>query len=704
MTADATPALAVQYARLDDETWIALANRGLLRRARKDLAADPPALIGVDGDAVVIGSSGQVVRLDDGGPVTAVCDCPATGICRHIITAGLWLAEQAPDPETIDNPTSDTATIAPEGTDAEGIDPERIGSGKLATAALDTATTAASGLDDLLRLDRAALLAHAGRDGYRWARDRAVALDEQRLTVLPDGLVRIELPNPAVTLHFPGGALSAMVPTGPVGNPARIQVCAVLSVQRAVGVTVGDPGPLEPTPAERRRLTARREMYAALRRLLLDTVALGTTHVSQALVDRYAAAAITAQAGDHFRLAAALRRLAYHFGAVLDRTAGAGEEQVPTELATTLALLTALEADDDPPERLLGSGRTGYSDVGDLRLVGFGAYPWRTASGYLGITALFWDLDGRRFLTYTDTRPENVGAFDPVEQYRRNDPVWPGLPTLATATGVRFTLHAAKTNEAGRLSRATQTHAVVTDEPAGGLTAAQFAAALDGLPVPVTDWSHLAAAGDGPALLDPPVPNADWTLLSPEAFGVPYFDEIGQILYRPVVDIRGAELLLRLPYTDLSDHAVRRLEGVDPAPGTLVVGRRTRRDGVETLLPLSLIDPAPERANPVDALHFDPPTAGARGPRSRPSRSAAAPTAVAAGPLDRFADWLIRAMERGTTGREAVVSDELGEQVERLRRAGFSLFPVEHRPAVPAAEALLRSYALVLQLRRVTAG
>jgi hypothetical protein len=79
-----------------------LANKGLLRRAQKDLDLSPPAIVAVEEGLVQ-------VRLAD-VTVDAVellskcaCSCPATGICRHILSALIFLRD-SPELAACDGP------------------------------------------------------------------------------------------------------------------------------------------------------------------------------------------------------------------------------------------------------------------------------------------------------------------------------------------------------------------------------------------------------------------------------------------------------------------------------------------------------------------------------------------------------------------------------------------------------------------------
>ncbi|MDL9936588.1 hypothetical protein QSJ18_07520 [Gordonia sp. ABSL1-1] len=572
--------VATVYARITDEQWATLASPGLLRRGRKDLSAHTPTLAGQTGESVPIDVGEHRVTLAASGPDRAACSCPAIGICRHIVTAGLWL-----------------------GSLGEQTDSGPVG------AASDS------------RPDRAEDLPSAG-------------------------------PPP----------------------------------QRG-------PGPRS-SPARERRSADHARLRASIRTLLSDTVALGTAHVSDSMTARFRAAAISAQTADHFRLAALLRRIADHCAQIVARTAGAGESHVAEDLSIALALLTALAAAGEPaPERLRGVGRGAYLAIGDVDLVGLGSYPWRTASGYQGVTAAFYAPEHQRFLTVSDARPRHTpDTFDADAIYHRRSPVWPGLVSLSAATGAHVALHDARVSDSGRLSRGAETTALVTVTEIGAMRAQLH---------PIRRWAHLGA-DTGRPLLDPPDPNQAWTVMAPSDFGEMEFDEVTQTLHWTLADDVGATLDATLPYSDVTAHAVARLRHLPaPRPGTLVVGRLT--NGTDLAVePISLIPPtdAPDDVV-VDALHFAPAGPSATSdPRPAGTSRAAIPSSAGTALVDSLQGHLIRAIERGTTGRDAAVRSELAQLLTSMRAAGLTLFapPADD---VPTPELLLRTYAVTLQLRRL---
>ena len=135
--------LLAQLGRYDDDAWAAVANRGLLRRARKDL--ESLAVV-----ARVVRSrrrpGGRACQVSFGasGPSGATCSCPAATICQHVITAGAVARLVVATP-----PSRPTSTV------------------------------------ELMAIDADALASHAGRAGLRWAAQYVADLDDDQPRITP---------------------------------------------------------------------------------------------------------------------------------------------------------------------------------------------------------------------------------------------------------------------------------------------------------------------------------------------------------------------------------------------------------------------------------------------------------------------------------------------------------------------------------------
>jgi SWIM zinc finger len=765
--------LQAQLARYDDEAFAALGNRGLLRRAYKDLDTQV-ARIEARGDAVIVQLGEQQVRFDARGPAQATCSCPAGGVCQHLLAASIALKRSgeaaASSPEaaqmqgvavvSTDGATVDGAQIdsmknrlaQPEAAQADeqgatapvagvGIDSDRSDDGVDARADDDKTNALAPLHAALLAFDAPTLRKHAGKAGYRWAWQFVQDLDpEHGVRIDGERHVRIAFAHPRIAFRYMGGGLDALIADASPSPLEKYRVAAVLAYRRAYGAAIEPPEAAPKARAQaldlgkdhalaergegaraQAREDARGRLRLRVRQLLLECIELGLSHLSPAIAQRFSTLAVWAQGADDYRLAMLLRRLADHVEWLNERAGGADEHRLCDEIALAYGLTNALEAAaarGAAPVHLTGRARNRYEGGARLELLGLGAHVWRSASGYVGLTMLFWSPGEQAFFSCTDARPEQQRGFDPIARYRAAGP-WSGLGAPQQATGRRLVLDGAQLSLQGRLSASE--HTTATLQP---LAADAFAAQL-----PIAErWADLAQARFEArrSLLVEAQPMRDWGVLRPARFGDVRFDAARQTLVWPLYDEDGDRLDLELPYSTQTEHAIGRIEAAAAAgirPETCVVAR-LRNDSEAVAEPLSLIDPSPHPGqSPVDALYFDPaPAAGALGgvkqaigqawkhlrslsPAAVPAPAASGPVSVLPAPLRELRHTLLAQAERGI-GPTAVgaTGQAFTARLRRLRDAGFHAFPVTLAAETPLPEHLLRLHYLQLQYARLYDG
>ncbi|QJW36486.1 hypothetical protein [Cellulosimicrobium protaetiae] len=113
-------AWAAVYAGYDDAALATLANAGLVRRARKDVAAGRVEVLELRPDEAVLSVGGACVELDARGPAGARCACPTPGACQHVVAACLWARDAAAEP------ADGTAAEPADGTAAEPVGPVAV--------------------------------------------------------------------------------------------------------------------------------------------------------------------------------------------------------------------------------------------------------------------------------------------------------------------------------------------------------------------------------------------------------------------------------------------------------------------------------------------------------------------------------------------------------------------------------------------------
>ena len=691
--------LVEQLARFDDEAYAALANRGLLRRAQKDLEKLSADIVEEADETLTMTVGEHRIRFDARGPAKAQCSCPASGVCQHILAAAITLQRLASEVLA----TTTTAEVE--------IDP------------LDRLQT------ELLNISAQELLKHAGKAGYRWAWQFVQDIDpDQGLMIAGERHLVLGFNHPRISFRYMGGGIDAMIADADTSQIEKYRVAVILAYQRVLGVAATPPeDKAKPrnaaldlgkdhanaeVPAEALEESRRRLRDSTLQ-LFRESVELGLSHLSRGIHERYATLAVWAQGSEYYRLALLLRRAADHVELLLERAGSADEHLLLDELTLAYGLVSALDqaaASGTAPHHLVGRARSRYEEAKPLELLGLGANAWRSPAGYIGLTMLFWSPSDQTFLSCSDARPETQRGFNPIARYSAAGP-WSGLGAPQLVTGRRFTLAGAQINAAGRLSAAESASATVlpSDPPDS------FAKQLQ----PQNSWAEIVHSRklDRRSLLAEPQPMKDWVVLHPARVAQAQFDTARQTMVWPLFDGDGRRLDLELRYDDFTSHAIARIEALRPdemQSDTMVVARL--RAGANGLVgePLSLVHPhAGAGEKSVDALYFDAPKE--RGLASKfldklrllqtstdlPTVRVATTSGLPA-VLREFKHWLQRQAERGTADDQAnLVRAEARDWIEQATSAGFDSFQQVLNMEIEAAAMLLRLNYLWLQHERL---
>ncbi len=587
------------YQALDDDALAALANRGLLRRAQKDLESAPPERRAETDDAITFAfpAEGCVVTLPSTGPAQATCDCPAAGCCRHILTAALALrAAPTPGPspegrgEIVgrDGEAEGEVALAPKDTDAVGVAP----------------TQSDKALGEIMGLGERELAGWATRAVYNQGCDDVTTGEVEVEIAVEAAMVVFRFPQQnVVTRWLIGAGPEGMICSCKRPHACRHRVAAILAYQRAhgalvVGAAMGKVGLRAASGAPR----SRTDTLASVRATLIELVALGTGALAPSIEGRLRTLATSAHGVDLPLLESRLRALSDLARWQINRDVRADSAQLLRATARVYALAVALGATGaaneatlaggmaNPAARLIGEHRGRYFEVGALDLVGLGAQQWRTRSGYAGLTVFFWDVAGERWASWSESRPSfyNNTWFDPAQRYTQ-DAVWEGAPPPSALSRSRLHLTNARRTREGRLSAHAGAQAFVTS--AADPTA--LADALTQASARLTDWAALGqrlAAQHGDGLTESDT-LARLVVVSPVAWGAPTYDERRQALLRPVYDAAGRALTLVMPHSDEWPAAIDTLRDLKPEEanmwGVLGLGAITR-DGLE-LTPISLL-------------------------------------------------------------------------------------------------------------------
>lgn len=366
-------ALGQMLAGLDDEALAGLASPGVLRRAKGALGKpDAAETLEREDNSARLRIEAQQVTIAQDGPAKAQCDCPATGICRHVLMAVLHLRATAPAP------TSGQAPGAREEIEALSLEEIR---------------------------------AFAGAD---WPHAIRIARISRSATPEPGESSCVlhlnEAPGPVTFLT--GGGLRKALFKGPEGRRKRFVAAAAL-------VIAG----LRPDPEEDSTDRIDPELLKTARAAVIRALTHGLKGDPLLAQDALFDIAISARADAAPRLAALLRAAARKAAGLAARDPDADPVDFLAELAECHALIRALQT---APDDLLLAGqlRRNFQIGAAMDLAVLGVAMWRNPSGARGLTIHGWD--GQRFVSSGPARAAGQDpGFSPRQAYRQ--PWWRGL-------------------------------------------------------------------------------------------------------------------------------------------------------------------------------------------------------------------------------------------------------------------------------------
>ena len=423
----------------DEDYLIALCNKGTVNRAKKDLSAMQPEVTQMEDEAVTltVGDTVCTITVPLG---SSTCTCPSSSMCRHRISAILWLKEQAAQESA---PSEETA--APSGEEP----PEKV------------------------EEELAALLSAYPTQGLtRQLGERRVSALVQResagegAAIREGSAVTVELPWLSATVRF----ICPLEHSSCTCHSRSFCVHkaeALLIWQLRHGVVTAD-SLLAAVRNDTGSRLDRREICAAVQTTLTDWMRTGLTRLpasSQETAERLAGLCHTSGLP---ALERAMRRLHGELKSYFARSAAFRTEGLLRRMSAVWRLAAALRtAPEQEALRLAGTFRDEYQPVGSLQLYLLGLQEVNVAGGYAGTVYHFWETQQHRYYAYRDLRPifyEGRRQPGPIETI-----LW-GLPgTLRQSWNCRLKLTGARVSGEGNLSATTQCQGTLLQKSPPGL-------------------------------------------------------------------------------------------------------------------------------------------------------------------------------------------------------------------------------------------
>lgn len=516
-----------QIRQADEDYLTGISNKGIVKRAGKDLEKETPTVSWNGEEAqVALKEETCVIRVPLGD---STCSCPSTNICRHVVTAILWLRGELKKEAEAGQPT--------------GLCPSK-------EAGLPEASHDFSELGQIpaVRLKRA-----CGGQRYRRLLSHLRAGDEPSVTETSIVTVRLPWEEAVVKLLTP---LEHSTCTCHSRELCAHKAQALLIWQLQKGLVSLEQLEALLEEEEVLDMEAVRAASSAVRAASLEQLNTGLSRQSPEVGEALERLAVLCHRAGLARLENRLRETEETYRQYFARSAAFRTG----ELAGRLLLLynqagrIHKEEKQEELQRLAGSFRESYEPVGNLHLMGVGARSFTSKNGYEGETWYFLEVNQRRWYTWTDARPVFYeGVKNRTGQIENTSAPWNLSCRREELSQLEFELSGARAAAGRRLSASQETRGQLLGSR--NLETPAFAESI------VWDYEKLLRERFQPG--EAREKGGRLALVGAAGWEEPVFDRVAQRFSWELHDEKGRSLEVRVKYTKKEQLTIQFLERLE---------------------------------------------------------------------------------------------------------------------------------------------
>ena len=360
--------------QVDDDYLTGLSNKGIVKRAYKDLAEESPGMEWQEETAQVTLKSETCLIKNPLGEST--CSCPSSGICRHVVTAILWLKKE------MEQDGEEEVQVLTEVSSDEG-------------AAIQ---------EELMSVPLERLKRACGSRRYQWF------LTHMKSGELPDiaetSIVTVTIPweNATVRLLSPLEYSTCTCHSKELcGHKAQ----ALLIYQFKHGIiSLKDLEQLD-MPEHSMDLELAKEAAGKIQEHILSQFEIGLSRQSLEVEESLERLAIICHRAGLANFERRLREAASDYQQYFERSASFRSQELLKKLLALYELAGQVLTVQTQAElsSLAGSFRSDFEPVGRLHLIGMGARSFQSKTGYEGEIYYFLETKQKKWFTWTDLRP-----------------------------------------------------------------------------------------------------------------------------------------------------------------------------------------------------------------------------------------------------------------------------------------------------------
>ncbi|MDR2656079.1 MAG: SWIM zinc finger family protein [Oscillospiraceae bacterium] len=492
---------------IDENYLTGLANKGLVKRAQKELPESGIKIEFTESGMVAAFLDGTAVKIGE-SPQKFECSCPSRSICKHVLMALLKGKEIPAEKETPSDPEKAFAYVA-------AATPETLAKacGRSAVAGAFSKIDAGAGAE----------------------------FDEGEI-------LSIRLADSAVTVQFlPNSDLSEAICSCKRKNcPHKAE--AVLHYIKFKG---GSLAAFEP-PEEREKGFEPPELVIKhVKSFIEEIFSIGLTSLPSNCGERCGQFATLC----HGAGLAAFERFFLTAESELElfakKSAAFQKNRLLSGFAQIYEGCNAFENQNGAAlAEIKGKFRQSYREMPRMHVWGLGAFPWHSKSGYCGVTSLFYCQELERILTFGPARPaeSESEAQKTIAQLWKIPAGW-GIPAgIDSLAKSGLELSGAKISEGWRLSASESTLGTIKGASGLGLDEIQ--------PVFLRDFSKISDLFS----LEPDDTQTRYIIARVKRMESGEFDKISQTYISRIFDELGNSLALKIKYSKINETAVLNLE------------------------------------------------------------------------------------------------------------------------------------------------
>ena len=500
------PSLREQLHILDEDYLVAIANRGLVNRAKRE-AAQTQLAFSISDEAINAEfSDGTQVKIT-GALSQFECSCPSRTICRHVLLAIIKAAEES-------GAGAETEEEPPAITEAD--------------------------FAYLLNFTPEQLIKTLGKSAYNNALFKIASGGTAEIEM--SSILNITLGDSAFVVRFlPNAGLEQSV-CGCKTKNCRHRLEAILYyMQHKTGKLE-----LELPEAEAEIDT---EILPYVKKLIEEMFQVGLARLPAGYAETCGQFAVLCHGAGFASFERLFQTAEKELELCHQKNAAFDKPRLIRSLTSIYSTCCALEQGGDA--RLAGQFRQQYMELPRINILGLGASLWYAKSGFCGITAVFYCPELKKTLTFAVSRPaENeAAAMKTIKQMRQTKSSWNLALGMGALAKCELSLTGAKVSGSGRLS--------ASENVSASLIKPDIPYTHPGIsPCVHEDFTKIKDL----FLFDEESPAMIYTVLKVQKIENGTFDRVTQSYKAQVFDSAGNYLVLTIDYSKLNETAIRNLE------------------------------------------------------------------------------------------------------------------------------------------------